>query len=164
MPTSISLWFWLAFPQWLLRLAILSICPFYWQFVYLHWCYVYSSPLPPPPLIYLYLILAVLGLHCCVQAFNLVEGERGLLFRCVVWASHCGCFSCGARASVVVAHRLNCSTACGILPGPGIKPVSPVLASEFLTTGLPVKSLPIFKLDYLSFYCWIVRVLHTSWI
>ena len=39
---------------------------------------------------------------------------------CSAWASHCGGFSCcgaralGAWASVVVAHGLSCSVACGI--------------------------------------------------
>ena len=33
--------------------------------------------------------------------------------------------------SVVLAHGLRCSTACGIFPGPGIKPMSPALAGGF---------------------------------
>ena len=41
----------------------------------------------------------------------------------------------------VVACRLNCSIACGILvPQPGIEPASPALQSRFLTTGPPGKS------------------------
>ena len=80
-------------------------------------------------------------------------------------ASHCGGFSCcraralGARASVVVAHRLSsCGSrtlehrlsSCGAraellrgmwdLPGPGIEPVSPALAGGFSTTAPPGKS------------------------
>ena len=53
------------------------------------------------------LFLAVLGLHCCAWVFSSC-GEQ----RCSALASHCGGFSCcraralGARASVVVAHRL----------------------------------------------------------
>ena len=49
-------------------------------------------------------------------------GEGGATLRCSVQASHCGGFSCcgaqalGMRASVVVAHRLSCSAACGIFP------------------------------------------------
>ena len=43
--------------------------------------------------------------------------------------------------SVVVAYRLSCSAACGISPGPGLKPVSPALAGRFLTTAPPAKSL-----------------------
>ena len=38
------------------------------------------------------------------------------------------------QTSVVVAHELSCSTACGI------KPVSPALAGGFLTTAPPGKS------------------------
>ena len=62
----------------------------------------------------LFIFLAALGLHCCA------------------WASHCGGFSCcGARplgawasvvvavGSVVVAHGLSCSAACGIFPDQG---------------------------------------------
>ena len=45
-----------------------------------------------------YLFLAALGLRCYARAFS-SSGERGLLFHCSAWASHCGGFSCcGARA------------------------------------------------------------------
>ena len=60
--------------------------------------------------------MAALGLCCCMWAFSGC-GERGAALRCVAWASHCGGFSCcgaqalGARASVVVAHRLS---SCGL--------------------------------------------------
>ena len=44
--------------------------------------------------------------------------------------------------SVVVVPRLSCLAEGGILvPGPGIKPVSPTLAGRFLTIGLSGKSL-----------------------
>ena len=64
-------------------------------------------------------------------------GEWGLLSRYGAQASHCGSFSCcgartvgcvaliiealglGSTASVVVAHRLSCSKACGIFPDLG---------------------------------------------
>ena len=36
--------------------------------------------------------------------------------------------------SVVVAHGLSCSTACGNLPGSGTEPVSPAWAGGFFTT------------------------------
>ena len=54
-------------------------------------------------------------------------------------AAH-GLSSCGARAlehtdSVVAARGLSCLAAFGDLPGPGLEPVSPVLAGRFLTTG-----------------------------
>ena len=56
--------------------------------------------------------------------------------------------STGSRlvGSVVVAHGLSCSTACGILPGPGIEPMSPALAGEFLISG------PTGKLPSICFY------------
>ena len=89
---------------------------------------------------------------------------------CGARASHRSGFSCcrawapGTRASVVVAFglgsrgtkALECAgfSSCGTraqmllgmwdLPGPGLEPMSPVLAGGFLTTALPGKSL-IFK-------------------
>ena len=43
--------------------------------------------------------------------------------------------------SLVVAHRLNCFTACGILvPRPGIEPAFPCAATWILTPGPPGKS------------------------
>ena len=68
------------------------------------------------PILFSFLILAALGLHCCAQAFS----------SCSARASHCGGFSCceaqalGAQASVVVAHRVSCSMACGIFPDQGL--------------------------------------------
>ena len=46
-----------------------------------------------------------------------------------------------------MAHGLSCSAACGILPGPGLEPMSPALAGGFLTTVPPGKSLAWFYLD-----------------
>lgn len=52
---------------------------------------------------------------------------------CVMWDLLLCCVS-----SVVAAHGLSCSAACRILVlQPGIKPSSPALQSEFLTTGHP---------------------------
>ena len=48
-------------------------------------------------------------------------GEQRLLSGCGAWISHCSGVSCcwawalGCMDSVVVAHRLSCSAACGIL-------------------------------------------------
>ena len=68
--------------------------------------------------IYLFLFLAVLGLHCCA-GFSAVVVSRGLLFSSGAGASHCGRSSyCGARAlgtqwlrrvhsAVLVAPRLE---------------------------------------------------------
>ena len=108
------------------------------------------------------LFLAALDLCCCEQSFSSCP-EWGLLLR----HAFCGGFSwCrarafGARASVVVAHRLSsCDSralerrlrGCGAwvvahalcsmwdLPGPGMEPVPPALAGGFLTTAPPGKS------------------------
>ena len=80
---------------------------------------------------FIYLFLAVLAPHCCTWSPSSC-GERGPLF--VAVHGLCGGLPCcgaqapGAQASVVVArglqsvgsvvvaHGLTCSTACGILP------------------------------------------------
>ena len=46
--------------------------------------------------------------------------------------------------SAVVARGLRCPSACGILPQPGMEPVSPALADRFLAPGPPGKSLKSF--------------------
>ena len=89
-------------------------------------------------------VLAVVGLSCCMQAFSRCS-EPGLLSSCSVWASRCGGFSsCGASA---LERKLNsCGTRamfpCSMwyFPRPGIEPVSPALAGRFLTTRQPGKS------------------------
>ena len=99
-----------------------------------------------------YFFLAVLEFCCSARASSRC-GEWQLLFRCGTRVSHCGGVSCcraqalGTPASVAVAHVLSCPAACGILvSGPGIKPMSPAWADEFLTTGALGKTLS------LSFY------------
>ena len=103
---------------------------------------------------------------CCFFFFNLIHfifdcagssllpglssscNEWGLLCSFSACTSHCSGFSCrGARAlglagSADVVPGLSCLGARGILDSsPEIKPVSPALAGEFLTTGPPGKSL-----------------------
>ena len=63
-----------------------------------------------------------------------VVGSRGCSPSCCVWPSHCSGFPCceawalGSWASVAVAHRLSCLTACRILvPVPGIEFMFPAL-------------------------------------
>ena len=72
---------------------------------------------------------------------------RWLLLLRSTGSRHVGFSSCGLRA---LEHRLNsCGSwaqlLCGTwdLPGPGIEPVSPELASGFLTTVPPGKSLQL---------------------
>ena len=91
--------------------------------------------------------------------------RAGATLYCGARASHCGGFFCcgaralGAQASIVAACRLSscgslalerrlssCDTRAQLLhgmwelPRPGIKPLSPALAGEFLTTAPPGKS------------------------
>ena len=60
---------------------------------------------------YLFILLAVLGLRCCMQVFSSF-GEQGLLPTGGAQASHCSGFYHGARvlgtqASVTVTHELS---------------------------------------------------------
>ena len=60
-------------------------------------------------------------------------------------------------SSIVVACRLSCPTACGILvPWPGIEPASPALEVRFFTTGPPGRSQKcfIFKASSSSRVLW----------
>ena len=68
------------------------------------------------------------------RGYSLVS-LRGLLIAVASLVAAPGLQSTG---SVVVVPGLSCST--WNLPGPGIKPMSPVLAGRFLTTGPPGKS------------------------
>ena len=72
------------------------------------------------------LFLAAVGLCCCVQASHcggfslrwllLLRSMGSRLFSC------CGARALGSRASVVMAHRLSCSVACGIFTDRGLNP------------------------------------------
>ena len=65
-----------------------------------------------------------------------------LVVACGFSLSSCGVQALGHVGSVVVAHRLSCPVACGILvPRPGIEPTSPALEGRFFTAGPPGKSL-----------------------
>ena len=79
--------------------------------------------------------------------------------RCGAWASRCGGFSCcraqaiGTQASAVGAPRPSSCGSCAELlhgmwnlPGPGIKPVSPELTGQFLSTVPPGKSSAVYFL------------------
>ena len=81
--------------------------------------------------------------------FSLVVACGFFLPSCGTWAPECmGPVVCGMQAlslrrtsSVVVARRLSCPVACGILvPRPGIEPASLALEGGFSTTGPPAKS------------------------
>ena len=93
--------------------------PFFWPHIPVSQCpHLYFFFFLINLFIFIYLFLAALGLRCCARAFS----------SCGSRASHCSGFSCGgaqalgARASVVVVHRLSCSLACGIFPDQGSNP------------------------------------------
>ena len=91
---------------------------------------------------FIYLLLAALGLRCCV-GFPLVAPSGGYFLSCSVQASHWGGFSCcwvralghagfstvlpglQGTGSTAVAHRLSCSVACGIFLDQGSNPRLP---------------------------------------
>ena len=86
--------------------------------------------------------------------------QAGATLRCRAHASHCHGFSCcGAQA---LRRRFSsCGTQAQLLhstwnlPRPGIKPMSPALASGFLPTGPPGKSsdfIPFMVVYYLHSY------------
>ena len=100
--------------------------------------------------LFIYLFMAVLGLHFCARASSSC-GERGPLFIAVRGPLT-------VAASLVAEHRLQTRrlSRCGSqaqllrgmwdLPRPGLKPVSPALAGRFSTTAPPGKpSKTIFK-------------------
>ena len=89
----------------------------------------------PKIFIYLFIYLFI-WLHPVLVSARGIFSAACRIFCCSVWALHCG-----AQASLVVAHRLSCLAACGILVSqPGIEPTSAALEGRFLTTGPPVKS------------------------
>ena len=75
---------------------------------------------------FIYLFLAVLGLHSCMAFSN--YRKWGLLSSCCVTVSYCGGFSCcrawalGHTGSAAVEHRLSCSKVYGIFMDQGSKP------------------------------------------
>ena len=79
-----------------------------------------------------YLFTAVLGLHCCTWAFSSCESRGHSSLECLGFSL--GSTSSRSTGSVVFAHRLCCSTACGIFLDQGSN-LCP-LAGRFLTTGL----------------------------
>ena len=65
-------------------------------------------------IVFIYLFLVVLGVHCWVQAFSSC-GKQGLL-------SCCRARALGHVGSVVLVHRLSCPVVCGIFPDLGSNP------------------------------------------
>ena len=99
--------------------------------------------------------LAAFGLCCCARAFFSCSGQgplfvavHGLLIAVAsLVAEHglqaCSLSSCGSQAPEcrLSSRGARASLLCGMwdLPGPGLEPVSPVLAGGFLTTAPPGK-------------------------
>ena len=93
--------------------------------------------------LFIYLFLAVLGLHFSARAFSSC-GKRGPLFIAVRGPLTIAAF-------LVAEHRLqtrrlsSCGSRAQLLrgmwdpPRPGLKPVSPALAGRFSTTAPPGK-------------------------
>ena len=103
--------------------------------------------------LFIYLFLAVLGLHFCARAFSSC-GEWGPLFIAVHGPLT-------IAASLVAGHRLqmrrlsSCGSRAQLLRGmwdllrPGLEPVSPALAGGFSTTAPPGK--PLYTFMYIYF-------------
>ena len=98
------------------------------------------------------LILGLCWIFTAALGFSLAMTSDGY---CLVWClgfSRCRLQTLGMRASVVVAHGLiscgsqtlehglSCSPACGTFLEQRTEPISPALASGFLTIGPPGKS------------------------
>ena len=68
----------------------------------------------------------------CNQSQRLKERSRGRYLWPAAWFFFWLCYVS------IVALRLNCPVACGLLvPRQGMEPVSPALEGRFLTTGPP---------------------------
>ena len=118
--------------------------------------------------LFYYLVLAVLGLRCCMDFSRVVaSGDYFLVAVCrllMAVGSRCRAQVLGTQTSATVAHGLSsCSSwalehrlsSCraqalvlqgmGNLPGLGIEPVSPALAGRFFTTEPPGKPSHLFS-------------------
>ena len=63
--------------------------------------------------LFIYLLLAALGLGYCVRTLFSCS-ERGLLPSCDMWSSHCGASLLQSSASVAVVRGLSYPVACGV--------------------------------------------------
>ena len=104
-------------------------------------------------ILFIYLLLAVLGLHS-YMGFSLAVASGGFLLQWLLLFQGEGSRVRGplqslrllgsSTGSAVMVHRISCSAAMWDLPGSGIEPVSPALAGRFFTTEPPEKPLIIF--------------------
>ena len=78
-------------------------------------------------ILFIYLFIGCVGSSVAVRRLSLVAASGGYSWLWCTASHSCGFFCCGARAlgaraSVVVAHGLSCSVACGIFPDQGSNP------------------------------------------
>ena len=117
--------------------------------------------------LFIYLLLSVPGLHCCV-GFSLVTESRGYSAVVVHRASHCIDFSCSGAQTLACVDFSSCGSqaledrlsSCGPwaesffsmwdIPESGVEPVSPALAdsSPLSHQGSPTQVLPYMETLY----------------
>ena len=77
-------------------------------------------------ILFIYLFLAVLGLHFCARAFSICSEGGHSSSRCadlsLSWPLLLRSIGSRCAGSVVVAHGPSCSAACGIFPDQGSNP------------------------------------------
>ena len=102
---------------------------------------------------FMHLFLAVLGL-CCYKGFLQLQ-RVGAILQLLCTGAHCPGFCCSRIWALECVGFGSCVAGSQLpsgmwdLPGPGVKPVSNVLAGELSTTGLPGKSWYSVFLTYL---------------
>ena len=93
----------------------------------------------------MYLFSAALGLRCRARAFS--SCSQRLFSSSSTLASPCSGFCCcrvldqDAGGLTICGTQTSLSNSMWVVPEPGMEPVSPALASKFLTIGPPWKSL-----------------------
>ena len=117
--------------------------------------------------IYSCLLKTVFFIFGCVGSsllFRLFSscGAQGLLATCRVWAPHgCGFSRCSSRSLEhrlsSVAHKLGCSTACGIFLDQGLNPCLMHWQADFYHWATREAPWPTLLTTYfIPFYCWII--------
>ena len=105
-------------------------------FGYYEWC-CYEHPCTH---FYLCIYFWLRWVFVAACGLPLVAARGGYSLLWYTGFSCCRARALGPQASVVVAHGLSCSMACGNLPRPGLEPMSPALAGGFLINAPPGKS------------------------
>ena len=96
--------------------------------------------------LYNFIYLFVFGCAGSLLPCGLFSSAQGLVSSCSARTTHCGCFSRG-RTRALECRLSSCGARAQFPhgtwnpPRQGIEPMSPALASGFLTTGLPGKSM-----------------------